>query len=360
MKQTKAFKMVECSGTAYEIGLQWGEGCRESIYKISENSFQGLELMYQAKKEDVINQAMKFLPQIEEFDPYLVDIMKGQADATRLSFAEIVTQRCMNELLFYYTQISGLCTAFAATGKATAGGQTLLGQNIDWAPGATIDFLKVHHKGGPDQYILSFSNSSEYTFSSAGYGICALATIGRSYTFNLPLACYMPRVMRQKNIHEAMDLLKQTAHGLGYYHLADANGIIMGIESTCNDYEIIQPEDDLMLHANHYLTERFKQDDMMLYLAETGDIPPALATESFKRYERIRSLMYKDYGGITPQTAMAALADHENYPLSICRHDESSSYPSTTLASFIMVPAEGVIYIACGHPCEHEFVRYTF
>jgi len=360
MKTAKEFKLVECSGTAYEIGLQWGEGCRENIHQISENSFRNMELMYQAQKEDVKAMAMKFLPRIQEFDPYLVDIMKGQAAATGLSFTEIVTQRCMNELLFYYGQISGLCTAFAATGKATAGGRTLMGQNIDWSPGATIDFLKVHHAGGPDHYILSFSNSTEYTFSSAGYGICALGTLGVNYAFHLPLACYMPRVMRQKNIHEAMDLLKKVARGLGYFQLADANGVIIGIESTCNDYEIIQSVEDLMIHSNHYLTERFKNDNMMAYLAEMGILPPVMATESFNRYEQIRSQMYNNYGRITPETAMEALADHENHPYSICRHDASGPSPSMTLASFIMVPAEGAIYIACGNPCEHEYVRYTF
>lgn len=360
MKETLEFKLVECSGSAYEIGRQWGEGCRESIYQISENSFRNLESMYRAKKEDLMAMALKFLPRIQDFDPYLIDIMQGQADATGLSFAEILTQRCMNELLFYYNHITGLCTAFAATGRATVGGQTLMGQNIDWAPEAVIDFLKVHHKGGPDQYILSFCNSSEYTFSSAGYGICALATVGRNYAFNLPLGCYMPRVMRQKNIHEAVELLKQTARGLGYYQLADANGVILGFESTYNDYEIILPEDDLMLHSNHYLTERFKDDDMMSLLAETGYLSPIMATESFQRYDRIRSLMYQDYGRITLPTAMQVLADHEHHPFSICRHDETGSYPSTTLASFIMVPTEGTIYIASGHPCEHEYVRYAF
>jgi len=359
MKTAKEFKLVECSGTAYEIGLQWGEGCRENIHQLAENSFRNMDSMYQAKKEDVIAAAMKFLPRIEDFDPYLVDIMKGQAHATGLSFAEIVTQKCMNEVLFYYKNITGLCTAFAATGKATAGGKTLLGQNIDWAPSATIDFLKVHHAGGPDQYILSFSNSTEYTFSSAGYGICALATLGINYAPNLPLACYIPRVMRQNNIHAAMDLLKQVARGLGYYHLADANGVILGIESTYYDYELIRPVDDLMLHSNHYLTKRFKHDDMMAYLVKMGILPPVMATESFKRYEKIQSLMYKDYGRITPQTAMEVLADHENYPVSICRHDYSLESTSVTLASFIMVPAEGAIYIACGNPCEHEYVRYS-
>lgn len=53
MKRAEPFKLVECSGTAYEIGLQWSEGCRESLYQISENSFRNMEFMYQAKKEDV-------------------------------------------------------------------------------------------------------------------------------------------------------------------------------------------------------------------------------------------------------------------------------------------------------------------
>lgn len=360
MKKEKEFEMVECRGTAYEIGLQWGEGCRESLHRISENNFRGMELMYQAGKKEIIAAAMKFLPRIQAFDPYLIDIMRGQADAAGLDFSEVLTQRCMNELLFYYGQIGGQCTGFAATGKATDGGLTLLGQNIDWAPGATIDFLKVHHTGAPVQYILSFSNSTEYTLSSAGYGICALGTIGRTYDFNLPLACYMPRVMRQQNIHDAIDLLMQTARGLGYYHLADANGFIRGIESTANDCEIIEPADDILFHANHYLTERFQPDDMITYQAALGNIPPDLASESFKRYDRIRCLMLQDYDRITPQTAMKVFADHDNDPLSICRHDESSISPSVTLASFIMVPAEGAIYIAWGHPCGHEYVRYTF
>lgn len=361
MKSTKEFKLVECSGTAYEIGVQWGEGCRESFYQTAENNFRNMELMHHAKKDEVIAKALRFLPLIEQFDPYLVDLMKGQAAATGLSFAEIVTSRCIFELSFYYQNIAGLCTGFAAAGKATADGKTLLGQNIDWAPGATVDFLKVHHTGGPDQYILSFSNSSEYTLSSAGFGICAFATFGTNYAFNLPLGCYMPRVMRQKNIHEALGLLKQVARGLGYYHLADADGTILGIESTYNDYEILQPVDGLMLHSNHYLTERFKHDDLLAYLVEMGLFPAVMATESFNRYERIRSLMSKEVGRITPETAMKVLADHEeNYPYSICRHDDSGPSPSITHASFIMVPAEGTIYVACGHPCEHEYIRYIF
>jgi isopenicillin-N N-acyltransferase-like protein len=255
-------------------------------------------------------------------------------------------------LTFYYNgKIIGLCTSFAATGKATEDGKTILGQNIDWFVGAPIDLLKINHSNGLVQFILSFANSSEWTFSSAGFGMCVNATLGQDYAFNIPLSCYLPRVMRQKSIHDALDLLKQVARGLGYYHLADANGQMCGIESIHNDFEIIYPEKDLLLHSNHYITERFK----------AGDTASVFQPDSYPRLDIMHNFMNQHYGRINTEIAMEILADHEHHPYSICRHiDPASPISSTTLASFIMVPAEGAIYIACGNPCEYEYIRYEF
>jgi hypothetical protein len=75
----------------------------------------------------------------------------------------------------------------------------------------------------------------------------------KGYSFNIPVACSLPRVMREKNIHDAMGILKQTARGLGYYHLADINGHMSGIESIHNDFELLYPERDMLLHSNQSL-----------------------------------------------------------------------------------------------------------
>jgi isopenicillin-N N-acyltransferase-like protein len=306
---------------------------------------------YRASKEEVVSNAMKFLPAVQKFDPYLVEIMHGQADATELSLEEIFTQKCFNELSFYYSNITGLCTSFAATGKATQDGKTILGQNIDFLPGTPIDLLRIHHANGLVQFILSFSNSSEFTFSSTGIGMCALATIGRDYSFNIPVGCYLPKVMRENSIHDAMDVLKQVSRGLGYYHLADINGHMSGIESIHDDFELLYPERDMLLHSNHYLTERFKG----------VDTAPQLQPDSYHRLDRIRTLMDQHYGHMNTEIVMKIMADHDRHPNSICRHvDPAVPISSTTLASFIMVPAEGAIYIAAGNPCEYEFVRYGF
>jgi isopenicillin-N N-acyltransferase-like protein len=351
MKIAKQFKVVECSGTPYQIGQQWGEGCKENILRISENICNGMAAFYQTSKEEFIPQAMKFFPIVKEFDPYLVEIMRGQADATGLSFKEIFTQKCFNELTFSYNNISGLCTSFAANGKATQAGKTILGQNIDFLPETPIDLLKIHHANGLVQFILSFSNSSEFIFSSAGMGMCANATIGQGYSFNIPVGCYLPKVMRQKNIDDAMDILKQAARGLGYYHLADIYGHMSGIESIHDDFAILNPDRDMLLHSNHYITERFK----------AADTAPQLQPDSYHRLDRIRSLFDQHYGNINVEIVKEILADHDHHPNSICRHiDPTVPISSETLASFIMVPGEESIYIAAGNPCEYEYVRYTF
>lgn len=349
MKKAKELKMVECGGSPYEIGRQWGEGCRESILQISENISSSMAMFYQAGKDDVIARAMKFLPAVRQYDPDLVEIMRGQADATGLGFEEIFAQKCINELSFHYNSIAGLCTSFAAAGPATREGKTILGQNIDFIPGTPIDFLKIHQGNGVSQFVLSFSNSSEFILSSAGFGMCANATIGKTFALNIPVGCYLPRVMREKDVHGAMELLRLTARGLGYYHLADASGHLSGIESIYDDFAMLAPEKGLLLHSNHYVTERFQEEDTAMMLQP----------DSFHRLDRIRDLMNRHYGQIDVETAMEILADHDRHPDSICRHvNPEAPISSATLVSFIMIPAEKAMYIAAGPPCEYEYRRY--
>lgn len=148
-----------------------------------------------------------------------------------------------------------------------------------------------------------------------------------------------------------MDILKQVARGLGYYHLADIKGNMYGIESIHNDFELLHPEMDMMLHSNHYITECFKEEDT------ASELQP----DSYHRLERIRSLMDEHYDHINIEIVKKILADHEQNPNSICRHvDPTVPISSSTLASFIMVPEEGAIYIYAGNPCEYEYVRYEF
>lgn len=83
----------------------------------------------------LFSRAMKsFFRNVKKYDPYCVKIIKGEADALKVSFEEMFFYRCFTELERHYLNRVPLCTSFAATGKATEGGITIFGQNIDFWP----------------------------------------------------------------------------------------------------------------------------------------------------------------------------------------------------------------------------------
>jgi len=158
--------------------------------------------------------------------------------------------------------------------------------------------------------------------------------------------------MRQQTISNALGVLCQAARSMMYYHLGNSEGRFIGFESTFDEVNIIQPERDMLVHSNHYMTERFKKGD---WYGQSGP-------DTYIRIQRIRRLMELNHGQLTPELMMEILADHNNYPNSICYHlDEKKPLTRvSTQVSVIMVPAEERMFVACGNPCKYEFVEYKF
>lgn len=353
MKQAKCFKVIECSGSPYEIGAQTGDACRENILKALDISIGGLSYVSNISKENILANAMKYFPRVKSFDPDLIAMLQGQADGAGISFEEAFALKCGFDLGAYCNNLSGLCTSFAVTGQASKNGKTLLGQNIDWFPGCPMDLVKIVHADGFQQLSLILWGVVEYTLNSAGFGICANGTwaAAENFMLNIPVGCYLPKAMRQKTLQGAFEVLRTNARGLGYYHLASAEQEMVGIESIQDDFQIIMPQNDILTHSNHYLTDRFKKNDMVDVL--TPDSPDRIA--------RISQLINEHYGKITLATMMEILADHDKFPCSICRHVDETKAPefaSETLGAYIMIPADRKMFIAWGNPCQYEFMEY--
>ncbi|RYD05541.1 hypothetical protein N752_09350 [Desulforamulus aquiferis] len=196
MKHIKKFSIIECKGTSYQIGQQWGEACRENIRYSFDFNIGTIANGYKTPRANVIAVANKYLPKVKEFDPQYIELVKGLAEGADLTFDEVFALRCTLELSLYYNQLTGLCSSFAATGESTQGGKTLLGQNIDWLPGYPIDLLKIYPENGPNQLSLSLGGIVEYTLNSAGFGMCAnsLLTSMENFRLNIPIACYLPKL----------------------------------------------------------------------------------------------------------------------------------------------------------------------
>ena len=354
MKNTIRLTPVECGGAPHEIGRQWGEGCRENLRASLAMLYAGLEHgPFQAGKAKVWDAALAFLPAVRNFDPYGFEVLRGQAEGAGMALEEALALQCSLEVAFNCNRILGLCTSFAAAGKATRGGLTILGQNVDWHPASTIDLLRVRHESGIREFVLCLSGSPYYHMNSAGIGNCVNLTLGPlgDMKRQVPLSVTVSRAMRQSRIGFALGILRRQARGLGYFHLADSTGSMAGLEAVADDIELVLPERDVLVHANHYETQRFK----------AGDWTPQIIPDTCARARRMRGRIESSRGEITPEGMMEILSDHEGHPNSICRHVDTARPPelaSATRASFVMVPAEGRMYIAAGPPCEHEYVEY--
>ena len=353
MKQKKRFEVIQCSGSPFEIGIQIGSACRSNIDKALEMTLFGLGMVHGAGKADIVANALKFLPGIKEFNPDLIERLKGLAKGADITFEEAVTLQCAFDLGGYYGQLSSMCTSFAVTGPASEHGRTILGQTIDWFPGCPMDLAKIVDSGGGVRLSLILWGVVEYTLTSRGFGICANGTWAsvEKYLFNLPVSVYLNKAMNQDTFDDAMAILHDNARGLGYYHLASSEHEMLGIESIQDDFEIITPQKNILVHANHYLTERFKGYDMA----------NLIVPDSFDRVDRIRTLINDKYGSITPEVMMSFMSDHDRYPYSICRHVDSNQplgAASETLAAYIMIPETGFLYTAWGNPCVYEFEEY--
>jgi len=307
MEKINPLRIIECSGSEYEIGRQYGEQARDNIAKAVSLMFGSLKLMpYRAERCKAIMAAKDFEPNVRSFDPEALERIHGIADGSSLTYNEVFTLQCYSELFVNYPGIAGLCTSFGLTGQATKDGLTILGQNVDWHPDSTIDLLRIRRKDGMTMLGLFLNGYCSFYLNSAGVGNCANLTLCPMgpVTNHVPFAFYLYSAMQRQRAQEALDLLRRTARGIGYIHVADKTGFLAGVESIYDDSTVIEPGAGVLVHANHYEAEQYKKFD-----AATTYIP-----DSFTRANRLRACISETYGTITPENMMAYLQDHAGGP----------------------------------------------
>jgi isopenicillin-N N-acyltransferase-like protein len=354
VKKRKRLEVIECSGTAYEIGYQFGQATKKNIVKSVDALVARVNCFEKASKEEILGNAGKYVSLVESFDPELIEMLKGQAEGAGITFDEVFTLRCWFELRFYYRQLTTMCTAFAITGKATRGGKTIIGQNFDAQVGIALDLVKIKYNDGMEQLSLVFWGGGELTLTSAGLGIVLniVLTPTNEQHLVVPCCCLMPKVMRQQRIGDALGVLCTNGRSMLHYAIASKDGEIFSVETRPDDFNVLQPVNDVLVHANHFLTERFKVTDSII---------PEMRSDSYVRQQRLQRLIGENHGDLTAERMMEFMADHHNYPHSVCCHPDEESeaaFQSETGFSIIMVPEDKVMYVSYRNPCQYDYEEY--
>src|SRR6478736_5144573 len=203
------------------------------------------------------------------------------------------------------------CTAFGAWGAATENGHLITGRNFDWEAAEVFSRDRVVILCEPDGGIPFIS----LAWASMAGVVSGINRAGISVTINgapsslpgetaTPVAMVARAVLQKaQNLTNALDIIRNSRVFVSTLWLVGSktDGKFVVVEKTPKVTNIREPEGDSIVSANHFQTDKLKDDDRNLrYIAEATSIP---------RYTRMSELLQTNHGGLNPTRAAAMLRD---------------------------------------------------
>ena len=367
------FPLIDLAGAPYDRGVVYGKAVPERILR-SIDLYRG-ELARRGVNPAQIDQlARDFAPHVSAIDPAYLEEMQGIADGSGRTLEEIILVNCRTEMMFgARVMIDDMvvddraappkddgCTAIIALPEATETGQLVHAHNWDWREECvdTGVVLRIRRNQGPD--ILTFVEAgglARHGFNASGISLTGnflacdrdFRTAGRA-----PLALIRRKLLESGNLAAAM----RTAWGhqracSTNVMLASADGEAVNLEMAPDEIFWIQPQDGILVHANHWVSPAAQ--------AKLRDTGLGTTVDSLYRQRRTEAAMRRRNGRISIGAIKEALADEYGKPDSVLRPPKPAMYSaiSTTVCTTIMQPALGEMSIARKPWVERVFHRYS-
>jgi len=344
------FPVLEARGTHRQVGQQLGEQMKPRLQRAVEQMRE--DLPTGVTWEDMLYQGRLCLVHSRAAYPQFIDELEGMAEAAAVPLDELFLGMC-EELWEAAAWRSGAprapkgCTDFAARGRATLSGATLLAHTNDLSPKAEDELCILKVQAGDEPEFLAVGGLGY----SAGFNAAGISMTGNEVNSNdirpgVPRQLIVRAILAARRLGEAMDacLLPQRASNYNNI-IADAHGEIYSMEGSATDCEPIYIEGDILAHANHYTSPSMRR-----FETRREDIGGSII-----RHHRAMRLLRENYGELSPGLFQKLLADHANYPASICKH----AGVSVTVFSIIIDLNQLRAWIGRGRPCQTSFVEYT-
>jgi isopenicillin-N N-acyltransferase like protein len=364
---------VRVEGTGYDRGRQYGAQARARVRR-SVQAYQQVFAYYAGWDWPTVRRAAAgFEAPIADFRPAYLEEMRGIADGAGLDLADVLAINVRTEVMFAAKarqaplagraraapptgpQPPAECSAFAAVQDQPAA--TLIGQNWDWLlhSAETLVLLEVRQDDGPDFVtVVEAGLLAKTGMNAAGLGLVtnALVTGADVGAPGLPYHVLLRAVLDCATVTEALMVLQAGERSSSAnYLIAHSSGAALDVEAAPGDFTRLYPlypDHGLLLHTNHFLSVGLYPVDLSLWAMPSSAI----------RLQRLRAF---GAGGQhrTLDDFRGLLADHADYPYSVCAHPEPGAHPceqGATIASVLMDLTAGRMWVAAGHPCQ---ARYT-
>jgi len=358
MKEHSAFPIISVEGDAYKRGYQYGSKARAFIEASVDFYHRGFKDRGTTLEWDEITAlAKKFEPYVEEYDPEVIEEMRGMAEGSGVSFSDIMVINARTEFLYLGKGKIGEpagCTVIVATPEVTLNHHMLMAQNCDGGPGyqKSVIIMKKKKKGKPNT--VGFHEAG--IVIKTGFNSAGIVCLGNGITADGRVSLGVPVTVLVHGILSAENLVGAVRKCLPAKKAKACNKVIGSSEGLCvsvesgQDFEnFLMPEDGILVHTNHLLVPNPKIRDL------SARKNPNTVT---RRYRALQ-LLAAERGRITVDTFKRILRDHLDKPDSICRHVHPENPMQTNVSVIVDINAK-TADVAKGPPCQNEYVHLDF
>lgn len=344
--------LIEVSGTHREVGQQIGQQLKPQLQRILPRLRESLPPGVSWK--DMLLKGRLCLAHSRDVYPQFIEELEGIAEAAELPFEEFflaIGEELWEPAAWHadFPTLARGCTDFAARGKATADGATVVAHTNDLPPESEEDLVLLRVRAGDEPEFLAVSVAG--LGFSAGLNAAGISMTGNAVSCSdirpgVPRLLIARAILAARRLGEAMDACLLPLRASNYNNvIADPSGEIYSMEGSATDCEPIYIDENIMAHTNHYLSPPMRR-----FEAHRNYIGGSII-----RYNRAMRLLRENYGRLSPELFQKLLTDHANYPGSICKH----AGMTVTAFSIIINLNELRVWIGRGRPCQTTYYEYT-
>jgi isopenicillin-N N-acyltransferase-like protein len=361
------FPLIDLSGSPYERGVMLGKAVPERVLR-SVNLYRG-ELERRGVKLPQIEQlARDFTPHVTAFDPAYLEEMQGIADGAELKLEDIILVNCRTEMMFgarimiddAMLDKNDGCTAVIVLPGASATGELIHAHNWDWREECvdTGVVLRIRRNDGPD--ILTFVEAgglARHGLNANGVSITGnFLGCDRDYKTGgrTPLALVRRKLLESANLAAALRTAWSGQRACSAnVMLAAAEGEAINLEMAPDEIFWIQPQDGILVHANHWVSPAAQ--------AKLRDTGIAITVDTLYRQRRTEAAMRRQNGRISIAAVKEALADEYGKPDSVLRPPKPAIFSaiSATVCTTVMLPGKGEMSVARKPWIARNFHKYS-
>jgi hypothetical protein len=343
---------IELAGDEHDIGYQHGAACREAIQGFLDDRLARLldEPGGAARRHELLAQAEAYGAFVRRTLPHLAAELDGLAAGAGISPAEATLLQYRRELAPAGAAAPAECSLLALR---DGGGEAIVAQNIDlhcaMAPLGRVMRVTPADPRLPSSLVYTFAGLLGFVgINAAGLAIGINFVLAGCWRMGISPYLLVRHLLRFSSAAECMaELHRLDRSSSRCLTICDSATLAM-VELTCDEVRVIGG--DRLCHTNHYLHPELEcRDEMHIFTRNA----------SRRRLKILGERADRLGGEAAPEALFALLSDHSMYPLGLCVHAEGDPERDATVASVVMRPGTGELFVRRGNPCETETRRFS-